>query len=68
MKIKDLLQAHTLPSVEGRKEDGGRARETEFDLITVIARQFRRLRKSEEPTGTSPRQTIKQAQDGSKSA
>ncbi len=53
MKIRDLLRADSLPPVDERKRNGGKARESEFDLITVLARQIRRLRKSERSAGAS---------------
>lgn len=45
MTIKELLRAHKLATVSARKADTVKARETEFDLITVIARKLRQLRK-----------------------
>jgi hypothetical protein len=45
MTIKELLRAHRLASVSARKANTVKARETEFDLITVIARKLRQLRK-----------------------
>ncbi|MEE4155520.1 MAG: hypothetical protein V2I27_15280 [Erythrobacter sp.] len=68
MKIKELLQAHSLPSVERRKQDGGKTGETEFDLITVIAQQIRRLRKSDRLRNTACDPAIEQARKGSKSS
>lgn len=46
MNIKQLLQADSLPAVDRPKIRGAKAHEIEFDLITVLARQLRRLRKS----------------------
>lgn len=45
MTIKELLRAHTLVSTSASKAKTVAARETEFDLITVIARKIRQLRK-----------------------
>ena len=45
MTIKELLRAHTLASGRARKADSLEKRETEFDLITVIAKKLRKARK-----------------------
>ena len=50
MTIKELLRAHRLSSVRARKADTPKARETEFDLISAIARKLRRIRKRGEPS------------------
>jgi hypothetical protein len=51
MTIKELLRAHRLASDSARTAKTVKARETDFDLITVIARQLRRLRKNGETPG-----------------
>lgn len=45
MTIKELLRAHRLASARARRAETPKARETEFDLISVIAKKVRRLRK-----------------------
>ena len=50
MTIKELLRAHRLSSVRARKADTSKARETEFDLISAIAKKLRRIRKRGEPS------------------
>lgn len=55
MKIKELLRAHSLSSERAQEADTVKARETEFDLISVIARKLRRLRKQgETPDAGNP--------------
>lgn len=51
MTIKELLRASTLASDSARTAKTVKARETDFDLISVIARRLRRLRKQGETRG-----------------
>ncbi|MEE4201862.1 hypothetical protein [Erythrobacter sp.] len=50
MKIKELLRAHRLSSARAHEADTVKARETEFDMITVIAKKLRALRKGDKPS------------------
>lgn len=63
MKIKELLRAHELASVKAHNADTVKRRETEFDLISVIAKKLRSLRKSAEPSSDPD-----QASDAAKEA
>lgn len=49
MTIKELLRAHRLASVDVRNADTVKERETEFDLISAIAKKVRKLRKQRDP-------------------
>ena len=49
MTIKELLRAHRLASVDARNADTVKERETEFDLISAIAKKVRKLRKQRDP-------------------
>lgn len=58
MKVKELLRAHTLSSERAQEADTVKARETEFDLISVIAKKLRALRKrGETPDVGNPERT-----------
>lgn len=48
MKIKELLRASEISSDRAQNADTVAKRETEFDLISAIARKLRTLRKRKE--------------------
>ncbi len=53
MTIKELLRASELSSDRAQNADTVAKRESEFDLISAIARKLRRLRKRKEAKKTA---------------